>query len=101
MGKLGNINAQGISGARYQFELYQIGTEFNPLPAVYVFLNGNTPVYVGETSDLSERFDRHHKAGEIQLHGANRIGVMIERNAQRRLAIERDLLSNYLWLCNA
>lgn len=101
MATLGNINAQGASGAQYQFALYAIGTKFKPLPAVYVFLNGNNPVYVGETADLSERFDYHHKAQEIRVNGADRIGVMIQHDGRRRLAIERDLLLNYRWPCNA
>lgn len=95
-----SITAKGVSGFDYRFHLYPIGTSFKPLPGVYVFLKGGDPVYVGETADLSERFDNHHKAMAIRRHGANQIGVLVESNGERRLAIERDLLGGYHWPCN-
>jgi hypothetical protein len=100
MASLGNINATGKSGKQYSFALYSLNTDFEALGAVYIFLRGTDPVYVGETSDLSERFDGHHKAQEIRVHCADRIGVLLEGSGDRRLAIESDLLRNYTWPCN-
>lgn len=95
-----SITAKGVSGCDYKFRLYPIGTSFKPLAGVYVFLKGSSTLYVGETADLSERFDNHHKAVAIRRHGGNQIGILVESNDQRRLAIERDLLGGYHWLCN-
>lgn len=100
MSNIGNVNAQGRSGNRYSFQVFTLDTSFKSLPGVYLFLRGNSPVYVGETGDLSCRFDGHHKAPEIQRCGADRIAVMVESSDERRLSIERDLLGNYKWPCN-
>lgn len=82
--------------------MYSLDTTFKSLPGVYIFLksSNNNPVYVGETGDLSSRFDDHHKAAAIRNLGADRIGVLVEQNDAQRLAIERDLLTNYNWPCN-
>jgi hypothetical protein len=100
MASIGNINAQGASGAQYAFSLYPLNTDFKPLGAVYMFLKGDVPVYVGETRDLSQRFDDHHKADEIRSHLADRIAILVESDGGRRLYIEADLLRNYRWPCN-
>jgi hypothetical protein len=100
--KICDVDAVGRSGNKYAFQVYSLDTTFKSLPGVYIFLSSSNhnPVYVGETGDLSCRFDDHHKAGPIRQHGADRIGVLLEQDAERRLAIERDLLSNYNWPCN-
>lgn len=100
MSSIGSINAKGKSGVPYSFALYPMNTDFKPLGAVYIFLRGNDPVYVGVTKDLSTRFDGHHKAREILRHRADRLGILLEANESRRLAIEADLLANYAWPCN-
>src|SRR4051812_34485765 len=101
MASIGNVTARGgKSGNQYPFELYSLQTSFNPLGAVYIFLSGTSPVYVGETGDLSDRFDAHHKADEIRRHRADRIGVLVENDPERRLQIEADLLAGYHWPCN-
>ena len=94
------VNATGRSGKTYTFTEYPIGTEFKSLGAVYMFLNGRATVYVGQTEDLSERFDDHHKADCIRRHGATVICVLVVSGEAERLAIERDLLANYPWPCN-
>ena len=100
MSSIGNITARGRSGTTYNFDLYPLGTAFKALPGVYVILQTTNPIYVGQTGDLSERFDNHHKASEIARYRADRIGVLVERSAERRLAIEQDLRSAYNWPAN-
>jgi hypothetical protein len=99
----------GASGRSYTFYVYDAGTEFNPASGVYVVTcakpnqNGghtHTILYVGQTGDLSERFDQHHKAASCRQNGANRVCAMIERDEQTRLAIERDLVAAYKPPCN-
>jgi hypothetical protein len=101
MATVGNITAHGKSGTPYPFRLYSLDTRFKAIGGIYIFLCGQTPVYCGQTGDLSTRFDGHHKAAEISLHRADCIGVLVEEDEDRRLAIERDLLENYMWPCNS
>ena len=99
------IIMQGRSGATYEFTVYPWGTPFKPLGGVYSVLRARTDgrydvIYVGQTGDLSERFDDHHKAGCFSRERARRIGVHVESEEQRRLAIESDLIANYNPPCN-
>ena len=105
MAKLGTITFTGVSGIRYTFEIFAWGQAFNPIGAVYFITKcdgqGNhTSIYVGQTRDLSERFDNHHKASCFQRHGANRICVLVEGQEKRRLEIETDLIRSYHPPCN-
>ena len=96
----------GASKTVYEFELYRVGTKFNPVAACYAFTKdanqaGNYPlVYIGETGDLSERFDNHHKAGCIQRAGATLIGVRVTRGKAEAERVEADVLGNYNPPCN-
>ena len=95
------VTATGRSGKTYSFTEYPIGTEFQSFGAVYMFLKGRDPVYVGQTGDMSERFDDHHKADCIRRRGATVICVLAVSSEAERLAIERDLLmASYTWPCN-
>ena len=57
-------------------------------------------LYVGQTGDLSQRFDDHHKLRCFNRNAKTHIGVRGENVEQAHLAIERDLLSNYKTVCN-
>lgn len=97
-----SITLRGKSGTSYDFDVYPWGQQFNPVGAVYVVLQ--TPadgiIYVGQTGDLSERFEAHHKTACFQLHGRRYIGVHAESSEQWRFAIEADLIANYRPPCN-
>ena len=92
MAKLGGITFKGASGKTYEFTIYSWGTTFKAVAAVYVITKRykkssddgytHTVLYVGETSDLSKRFDDHHKADCT------------------RLEIEDDLIKSYDPTCN-
>lgn len=95
----------GASGSRYTYWVYPIDTPFTPAPGNYVFaklVNGFwSPVYIGETADLSERFQYHHARPCINLNGATHIHA--HRNfggQQARLNEETDLRHNYTTSCN-
>jgi len=52
----------------------------NESPGNYVFAKETktesfVPIYIGETGDLSERFNNHHKMPCIRQHGATHIHV--------------------------
>jgi predicted GIY-YIG superfamily endonuclease len=72
---------------------------------VYLILRKNTGgnftlLYIGQTGDLSTRFDNHHKQWCFDRNGKTHIGVLPEPNEQRRLAIEADLLKAHRTPCN-
>lgn len=101
----GKVTVQGISGAQYVFDVYLWGTQFNPVGAVYIILkkksDGNYDLlYVGQTGDLSERFDAHHKKPCFDRNGKSHIGVRVESSEKQRLAIEADLTAKYKPVCN-
>ena len=102
------IEFTGASGKNYTFQIYDFQTNFNAVPAVYVVTrrqkeNGvysHTVLYVGQTDNLFERFENHHKANCFRNNYANAICVRVEYNEQVRLNIESDLIRKYRPPCN-
>ena len=63
--------------------------------------NGFEAIYVGETQDLSEGFDSHHKAICIRQHGATHIAAVVNRGgAAARRAQGQDIKNFYNPACN-
>ena len=57
-------------------------------------------IYIGDTGDLSQRFDNHHGAQCFTLNRKTHVAVLPEGSNDRRLAIETDLRQNYNPICN-
>jgi len=100
-----NIELIGTSKCTYSFQIFSWGTNFNPTGAVYAVLkqtpNGRYSVlYIGQTGDLSERFDNHHKQTCFDRNGKTHIIVYPEPTESSRLNIETDLVHNYNPICN-
>jgi hypothetical protein len=109
MAKLSTLSLGAQSGRSYAFEVYPSGTTFKPLGAVYAvgkrFPAGDgtytqNVLYIGETADLSERFDDHHKAECFKSREANCINILLEGNHDTRLQIEADLIAKQNPPCN-
>lgn len=103
------LELTGASGKKYAFLVYPWGTSFKPLGGVYAITRAtpnqsggqtHTILYVGQTGDLSERFDDHHKEDCFNKRSANCHCVHLEANEKTRLAIESDLIANYNPPCN-
>ena len=103
------LELTGASRRKYAFYVYAVGTEFKPVGGVYAMTraipnttggSNHSILYVGQTGDLSERFDNHHKQECFTRRGANRHCAMVEENEQARLAIEQDLIAAYNPPCN-
>jgi len=71
MAKLGTITLKGLSGTEYKFNVYKWDTDFDNIGAVYYISNRHKDddggwthikIYIGQTGDLSDRFDNHHKS---------------------------------------
>ncbi len=74
------IDWPGKSGNAYHYWIYPLPPAFEADPGNYVFARETKParwipIYVGETGDLSERFDDHHAMPCIKRNNATHIHV--------------------------
>lgn len=99
----------GKSGKKYQFEIYAVGQEFNPVSGVYIFCRIVGPdtfeaLYVGETQSLHDRLNtglmNHDGFKRASKLGASFIGVMRADGYANRLGIETDLRHGIDPICN-
>ena len=110
------ITIKGMSGTNYIFNVYgfarfsDLKDAFKSIPALYAFTRRfpssalsytHDLVYVGETGDLSLRFDNHHKQECIVRGNANCICIHSFYGTQtERLAAEADILNAFDLPCN-
>jgi hypothetical protein len=100
------IDWDGQSGRKYKYWIYELGTTFKQVPGNYIFARETEPrtfgpIYIGETGDLSERFDNHHKMPCIRKNGATHICAHeSSANEKERKAEEADLLAYWSPICN-
>lgn len=110
MAKLSTVTFTGASGKTYSFNVYEWGTNFKKdYGAVYFVTKrikkaaggySHTKIYVGQTEDLSTRFDDHHKQDCFDTHKKNCVCVHGEQDKDTRLEIEKDLVDKYAPVCN-
>ncbi len=112
MATYGIVTYAGASGAEYEFTACSWDQRFKAAGAVYFITKrtpqpdrepdgvGHTRIYVGQTEDLSERLDDHHKASCFKQHAANCICVHPDDNENSRLTKENDLIESYHPPCN-
>ena len=109
MAKVGELTLIGKSGSSYEFSVYAIDTNFRAVGAVYYISKrtskpegggSHTALYVGQTEDLSERFNNHHKMDCCKKKGANCISVHLDGNEKSRLKKESDLVDAINPPCN-
>jgi hypothetical protein len=110
MAKIGDMELVGASGVPYKFEVYHSSVTFAKVGGVYsvtkrVVTGGKTAhslIYVGETDNLRERFQGHHRQDCFDRNGANSICVHRDDRKESRLQKEADLSANknYPWTCN-
>lgn len=110
------ITIKGMSGTNYIFNVYgftrfsDLSDAFNSIPALYAFTRRfpnsvmsftHDLVYVGETGNLSTRFNNHHKQECIVRSNANCICIHSFHGSQmERLAAEADILNALDLPCN-
>ena len=107
---------KGQSGKEYIFSLYlfdtfeELKSAWKSIPALYLFTqryrsNGayyHNYIYLGETGDLSTRFDNHHKEQCIKNHRPNCIGIYtnVPQEEPKRKDVEKDILLANDFPCN-
>jgi predicted GIY-YIG superfamily endonuclease len=96
----------GASGRSYTYWVHPMNTAFKAEPGNYCMAKETqpgrfVPLYFGETSDLSERFDNHHKMSCFTRNGATHIHAHTNSAGQdARLAEEVDLIRKWNPSCN-
>ena len=100
---------EGKSGSEYSFHVYDgYPVKFASVAAVYLITRRHqknvswhhTLIYVGQTSDLSERFYNHHKHQCFVEKSANSMSVRVEISEATRLNIEEDIKTKWNPPCN-
>jgi hypothetical protein len=99
------VDWPGASGRTYPYWVYALPPNFNAAPGNYIFAKRNadgrwTPVYIGQTGDLSERFDFHHAMPCVIRNGATHIHAHRSGGEAERRGEEADLLANFNPPCN-
>jgi len=97
---------KGQSGQTYLYGIHEIDTTHKSVPGNYIFAKETKPrtweaVYIGQTDDLSERFDNHHKMPCIHRNGATHIHTHESSPDESvRQAEETDLIQYNHPICN-
>lgn len=106
MAETPTISWAGTSGEKYLYWIYAIGASLKAEPGNYIFAketkpNTWTPVYIGQTSNLSERMDNHDEMPCVKRNGGTHIHAHINNGGETvRLAEEKDLVSKWSPPCN-
>jgi len=103
----GTTSWYGKSGREYKYDIYQIGTTFDPVPGNYVFARYEAglleyiPIYVGQTEDLSELTGNHPKMPCIQRNRASCLCIHRSSSSEKnRTSEEADLVARLHPACN-
>lgn len=104
-GVMATITWTGSSGKKYEFTVHSKDTEFEEVGGVYVItreLNDvlSMPIYIGQTDNLSMRFDNHHKLDCFNRHDWNTVCIHKDDNEDSRFKKELDLIQTYDPICN-
>jgi len=101
-----SIEWTGKSGRKYLYYIFSIGTTFDPYLGNYIFAKETEPsrfqpIYIGQTENLAERFDNHHKMQCIKRNEATHIHAhKNSRGEAARRAEETDLIQEWNPVCN-
>ena len=99
------IEWKGKSGKVYTYRLYPRSVTHKSIGGNYIFVKETSPkrwspVYIGQTGDLSTRFLNHHQNECIDKNGATHLCTRVNGNEQSRLDEETDLRRLWPTSCN-
>ena len=104
MASLGKATFTSKSGNQYRFKVFPLGTRFRKISGVYLIAfrargsHGeyrHKILYVGNTKDFSQPFEKHPKAQDLVRLGTNCICVQADKSEESRLEKERDLVAAF------
>jgi hypothetical protein len=109
MPSLGKATFDGKSGKAYRFTVYPLRTKIRKIAGLFIIANRShdesscqqhQALYVGQTEDLSQPFERHHRAEEFKRHGANCVCLHADESPRSRVEKKRDLVAAMRPVCN-
>jgi hypothetical protein len=109
MSALGQASFKSKSGNQYRFKVFSLSTRFRKMGGIYMIayrahgIHGghrHKVLYVGNTKDFSQSFEKHSKARLLMRLGANCICVQSDDSAQSRREKEQDLIAAFSPACN-
>ena len=109
MPSLGKTSFDGESGETYRFTVYPLRTRIRKIAGLYIIANRShddsskylhEALFVGQTEDLSQSFEKHHKAREFERLGANCICLHADKSQESRIEKKRDLIANLRPVCD-
>ena len=99
----------GASGSKYAFDIYPDDETVPAVAGVY-FVSARTEkedggyshshVYIGESENVAERINGHHKKDCFTQNDANCVSIHPDDDSQSRLDKEANLIANYNPPCN-
>ena len=92
----------GASGENYVFYSYDLGFILPPVSGIYIITKGKVgkPIYIGQTSNLENRFRENYHRSCIIEQDCDTIWVCKSANLTNRFQIEKDLCDHYNPICN-
>ena len=106
MAEAATIKWPGKSGTEYTYWIYPIETTFSEVPGNYIFAKETSPrnwspVYIGQTKNLSDRLSDHEKEKCAKRNGATHIHAHKTDGGEAvRKAEEKDLITRWKPPCN-
>ena len=100
------VDWAGQSGAVYSYTIHRDGDNLPVAGGNYIFVrfergNGYYALYIGQTSNLSNRIPSHEKLPCARNHSMNQLHYRVHNgNEASRLAEESDLIKRWTPPCN-
>jgi hypothetical protein len=101
-----SINWPGQSGTQYPYEIHPLDTQFQAVPANYIYAGQSedgtwVPIYIAQTRALKQRLEGHVSLADASAQGATHIHVHLSTTGQgARCSEEHDLLERWHPVCN-
>jgi hypothetical protein len=101
-----SINWVGESGTQYPYEIRSFDTQFQAVPANYIYAGQSedgtwVPIYIAQTRALQQRLEGHVSVADAMAQGATHIHVHLSTAGQgARCSEEHDLLERWHPVCN-
>ena len=101
-----SINWVGESGTEYPYEIHPLDTQFQSVPANYIYAGQSedgtwVPIYIAQTRALAQRLEGHVSVTDASERGATHIHVHLSTLGQgARCSEEHDLIQHWHPVCN-
>ncbi len=101
---------QGASGRWYEFEIARAQRAWDPVGGLYMFVKPHEPnvyewggpisLFIAKTHDFSTTLARHEMWQAAENLGAREIHLLVVKDDQTRVQVEKDLLEAQMPILN-